>query len=122
MRVATSSSNHKIAASNGATLTSATVWSFFSFDNTGFGNGTSFGQGQPDHDAHQYATARLLARGETDLLFWITKRFLMPVVLIPVGFSFVAGTAVACRARSRAMRRSSCCCPERYCTGHSAPA
>jgi sterol desaturase/sphingolipid hydroxylase (fatty acid hydroxylase superfamily) len=28
-----------------------------------------------------------------DLLFWITKRFLMPVVLIPVGFSFVAGMA-----------------------------
>ena len=40
---------------------------------TGFGNGTSFGQGQPDHDAHQYAPARLLARGETDLLFWISS-------------------------------------------------
>ena len=40
---------------------------------TGFGSRTSFGQGQPDHDAHQYATTRLLERGETDLLFWIAS-------------------------------------------------
>ncbi|MEO8634399.1 MAG: formylmethanofuran dehydrogenase subunit B [Gemmatimonadales bacterium] len=40
---------------------------------TGFGSRTSFGQGQPDHDAHQFATAQLLGRGETDLLFWIAS-------------------------------------------------
>ena len=40
---------------------------------TGFGSRTSFGQGQPDHDAVQYATAGLLERGETDLLVWIAS-------------------------------------------------
>jgi len=30
---------------------------------------------------------------KADALFWITKRFIMPVVLIPFGFSFVAGMA-----------------------------
>ncbi len=30
-----------------------------------------------------------------DALFWITKYFLMPIVLIPFGFSFVAGVAYA---------------------------
>src|SRR3569833_2209760 len=30
---------------------------------------------------------------KADALFWITKRFIMPVVLIPLGFSIVAGMA-----------------------------
>ena len=50
-------------------LTADTVFTW----QTGFGSRTSFGQGQPDHDAHQYATGRLLERGEADLLFWISS-------------------------------------------------
>jgi formylmethanofuran dehydrogenase subunit B len=40
---------------------------------TGFGTRTSFGQGQPDHDAQQYATSRQLESGEADLLLWISS-------------------------------------------------
>jgi len=32
---------------------------------------------------------------KADALFWITKHFLMPVILVPLGFSFIAGTAFA---------------------------
>src|SRR5665213_356150 len=38
---------------------------------------------------------RASALARADALFWITKYFLMPVVLIPFGFSFVAGVAFA---------------------------
>jgi formylmethanofuran dehydrogenase subunit B len=40
---------------------------------TGFGARTSFGQGIPDHDSYHYATARLLERGEADLLLWVSS-------------------------------------------------
>jgi formylmethanofuran dehydrogenase subunit B len=40
---------------------------------TGFGSRTSFGQGVPDNDQYHYATARLLERGEADLLVWISS-------------------------------------------------
>jgi formylmethanofuran dehydrogenase subunit B len=40
---------------------------------TGFGSRTSFGQGVPDNDAYHYSTARLLARGEADVLVWISS-------------------------------------------------
>ncbi len=40
---------------------------------TGFGSRTSFGQGQPEHDARQFSATRLLASGEADLLFWIAS-------------------------------------------------
>ncbi|MBP2648272.1 MAG: formylmethanofuran dehydrogenase subunit [Gemmatimonadetes bacterium] len=40
---------------------------------TGFGSRTSFGQGIPENDAYHHSTARLLARGEADVLVWISS-------------------------------------------------
>jgi formylmethanofuran dehydrogenase subunit B len=40
---------------------------------TGFGSRTSFGQGVPENDQYHYATARMLSRGEADLLVWISS-------------------------------------------------
>ncbi len=40
---------------------------------TGFGSRTSFGQGIPENDGYHHSTARLLARGEADVLMWISS-------------------------------------------------
>ena len=40
---------------------------------TGFGSRTSFGQGIPENDAYHNSTVRLLARGEADVLLWISS-------------------------------------------------
>ena len=40
---------------------------------TGFGSRTSFGRGIPENDAYHHSTARLLARGEADVLLWISS-------------------------------------------------
>lgn len=39
---------------------------------TGFGSRTSFGQGTPQHDAHQFSAARLLESG-ADVMLWISS-------------------------------------------------
>lgn len=40
---------------------------------SGFGARTSFGQGIPEHDSYHYDTARMLERGEADVLLWISS-------------------------------------------------
>ncbi|HWA58014.1 MAG TPA: hypothetical protein VG692_12215 [Gemmatimonadales bacterium] len=40
---------------------------------TGFATRTSYAQGQPDHDPVHYSGERMLARGEADLLLWISS-------------------------------------------------
>jgi formylmethanofuran dehydrogenase subunit B len=40
---------------------------------SGFGTRTSYGQGRPDYDPYHFTTARLLARGEADLLVWVSS-------------------------------------------------
>lgn len=40
---------------------------------TGFATRTSYGQGKPDHDPWHRAGERMLARGETDALLWISS-------------------------------------------------
>jgi formylmethanofuran dehydrogenase subunit B len=40
---------------------------------TGFATRTSFGRGVPEHDPYHYSTARLVGRGETDLVVWVSS-------------------------------------------------
>jgi formylmethanofuran dehydrogenase subunit B len=40
---------------------------------TGFATRTAFGRGHPEHDPHHYAAARMLERGEADVLLWVSS-------------------------------------------------